>query len=693
MRFVEKIVLIPSNVFIRQATLVALLSVMGLLAACSPDSAEQAADEPAAAEAMEAETGKTAAVETAATDEQQVTKRITREGVVVEFSTKPTDPDKDTVMAADWADVTFRITDANTGEPIKGRYPAAWMDLSETWEARGEKVLTCDERVRTYLQGIVGVRPMIDLNSHFLLVLNADASISVIDPAVGITGITNLFAQINFDRPGADWAKTEDQKNIFVSMPLADQVALIDTETFKVVKNIDAGYEPTRAELQNDERYLWIGNNTLESHHSGVTVIDTAAHEKLAFIETGKGHHEIAFTDDDRYAFVSNRDSGTVSVIDVQSLKKVKDIETGPVPIALAFSPLGGALYVADGKAGTVTVVDTGSLEVRSRMQAKPGLGPIRFSEDGRWGLVVNPFENEVIVIDASSDELAHTLKVGSKPYQVTFTRSFGYVRSLGTQDVALIPVSELDGDETPPVTYIPAGQNPPGVAAQISIADAMIPSVKQAASYIVNQADGTVHYYMEGMAAPMGAFRNYGHQARAIEIVDRSLGEVDPGVYVGRVKIPFEGIYDIAFMMDTPRFLHCFSAEVAPNPDFAPTKARMAIEYETTERNVPVGTEATVRFQLIDPRTGLPVMDIADMQVLYYRSDGRGRTRVPATPTKDGFYEATVRLDKLATYYIYVGANSIGLNYSDLPFFSMWTKPAEAGDKVPAGQAKTTEG
>ena len=683
---------IPMNAFIRRATLVALIAATGLLTACGPDT-DQAAGQPPVTETAVTETAKTEAVEQAPADEQVNVSRITREGVIVEFQTRPTNEDKDKVVAVDWADVSFRITDASTGEPIKGRYPAAWMDLAETWIARGDRVMSCDDRVRTYLQGIVGVRPMIDLNSHFLLVLNADTSISVIDPAVGITGITNLFAQINIDQPGADWAKTADQKNLFVTMPLADQVALIDTESFKTVKNIDAGYEPTRIEFQNDERYLWIGNNTLESHHSGVTVIDAVEHKKLGFIETGKGHHEIAFSNDDRYAFVSNRDSGTVSVIDVRSLKKLKDIETGPVPLSLAFSPLGRALYVADGKAGTVTVIDADSLEVRSRIQAKPGLGPMRFSEDGRWGLVVNPAEDEVVVIDASTDELAHTIKVGKQPYQVTFTRSFGYVRSLGTQDVGLIPVSELDGSEKPPVSYIQAGQNPPGIAAQISIADAMIPSVKQAASYIVNQADGTVHYYMEGMAAPMGAFRNYGHQARAIEIVDRSLSEKEPGVYTGRVKLPIEGVYDVAFMMDTPRFLHCFSAEVAPNPEFAPTKARMVVTYETTERNVPVGTNATVRFRLIDPRTGLPVRDIADMNLLYYRSDGRGRTVVSATPTEDGGYQATVKLDRLATYYVFVGARSIDLGYSDLPFFSMWTKPAEAGDKVSAEQAKTAEG
>ena len=41
--------------------------------------------------------------------------------------------------------------------------------------------------------------------------------------------------------------------------------------------------------------------------------------ERLSFIPTGKGHHEIAFSGDDRHAFVSNRDDGTVSVIEVKS--------------------------------------------------------------------------------------------------------------------------------------------------------------------------------------------------------------------------------------------------------------------------------------------------------------------------------------------------------------------------------------
>jgi YVTN family beta-propeller protein len=618
--------------------------------------------------------------------------RVTREGVVVEFAATPTDADGERVVAADWADVTFRITDAATGEPIKGRYPAAWMDLAQAWQAKGDKPMSCRERVSTYLKGIVGVRPMIDLNSHFLLVLNRDASISVIDPAVGITGVTNLFAQVNLARPGADWAKTEDQKRIFVSMPLAGKVALVDTETFKVAAEIEAGDEPTRTELQGDERYLWVGNNARAPGASGVTVIDTADLEPVAFIPTGKGHHEIAFSDDDRYAFVSNRDEGTLSVIDVGKLAKVADLETGPVPISLAFSTLGKALYVADGKTGTLSVVDPETLKVRTRIQAKPGLGPLRFSEDGRWGAVVNPAEDTVSIIDASTDRLVHRIPMGPQPYQVSFTRLYAYVRSLGSEQVGLIPLSNLDEAARPEVKYFPAGQGAPGRAAGISIADSIVPSVKEAASYVVNQAEGTVYYYMEGMNAPMGAFRNYGHDARAIEIVDRSLGEREPGVYRGRVKLPVEGTYDVAFMMDTPRFLHCFSATVEPNPDVRRTKAPLTLEYQIARRSVPAGGSASVSFRLSDPVTGESLPDIADLTVLYYRSDGRGRTEVPAKPLGDGRYQAEVKVDSVATYYVFVGSRSKGLKYTDLPFASLMGMPAAAAE-VGATQPRTEGG
>jgi YVTN family beta-propeller protein len=641
------------------------------ITAGSPAFAAEATAEPA----VDADEASVESSATAAQNEEQSPNMIHREGVKVEFSVTPVKGPK--LIASDWADVTFRITDENTGEPIKGRYPAAWMDLGEAWEAKGGRPMECRQKVETYLKGIVGVRPMINLNDHFLLVMNRDSSISVIDPAVGITGVTNLFAQINLDRPAADWTKTADEKRIFATMPLASQVSLIDTEDFKVTDVIDAGYNPTRVELQADERYLWVGNNSAKPEDSGVTVIDTADLTPVAFIPTGLGHHEIAFSDDTRYAFVSNRDSGTVSVIDVQGLKKVKDIETGKLPISMGFSSLGKALYVSDGKEGVVTVIDPESLEIRKAIKMMPGLGPLRFANDGRWGVVVNPTENAVFIIDAATDTHTHTIPVGSQPYQVNFTKFYAYIRSLGSEQVGLINLNELDGQEVVQVQYFTAGSIPPGRAAEISIADSIIPSVKEAAAYVVNQAEGTVHYYMEGMTAPMGAFRNYGHEARAIEIVDRSLTEKAPGVYTGRVKIPVEGIYDVAFMMDTPRFLHCFNASVEPNPLNADKKKDViGVEYLHKDYRMAVDKNTAFKFRLINTGNGNPVSGLSDVQVLYYAVAGGTRKVVPAKPIGDGIYEAEIKMDMVTTYYFFVGAPSANVKFNDLPFASLIALP-----------------
>jgi YVTN family beta-propeller protein len=641
--------MVAAHSLIRRAALVALTTLF-LASGCSREAGPEAQEDP---------------------------NTITREGVNVEFSVLPLSG-AGRVTAESWADVTFRVTDAGTGDPIKGRFPAAWMDVGEAWEAMGERPMTCKDRVATYLQGIVGVRPMIDLNSHFLLVLNRDNSISVIDPIVGITGITNLFAQVNLSRPGADWVLNGDNKRLFVSMPAAGKVALVDTEAFKVSHEIEAGEQPMRVELQRDQRYLWVGNNAPDPERSGVTVLDAQDLNAVAFIQTGPGHHEIAFTDGDQYAYVTNRDGGTVSIIDVQALDKIAEIETGPRPMSVAYSALGNAIYVTDADAGTITVIDPDTREIRARMEAEPGLGPLRMNRDGRWGMAVNASTDTVFVIDASSDRLAHAISVGKQPYEVNFTNALAYVRSLGTQDVGLIPISELDGAETPPVTYIPVGQRPPGIAGEISIADSIVPAVNQAAAaYIVNQAEGTVSYYMEGMGAPMGSFRNYGHETRAIAIVDRSLSEVSPGVYRGRVKIPVEGIYDVAFMMDSPQFLHCFTAKVAPNDLGTDEGAgELAVKYEINDRNITIGEPSTVRFRLEDRATGEPVGDVADVSVLYYRSDGRGRTTVPARPLGDGLYEATVEATMLATYYVYVAAPSKKLDYSDRSLLSLMARP-----------------
>ncbi len=618
-----------------------------------------------------------------------VSERITREGLSIEFSARPVAGHAlkgGEITEGDFVDLTFRITDAGSGDPIQGLFPGAWMDMGQLWTdridaERGGKTrpMSCKERVGLYLQGLVGIRPMIDLNSYYLLVLNRDPSIAVIDPIVGITGITKLYAQVILKRPGADWVKTEDQKRLFVTMPVADMVAVVNTETFRLIQNVPAGDNPFRIKLQPDGKYLWVGNDSWKEEESGVTVIDADTMERKGFIQTGRGHHEIAVSDDSRFAFVGNRDEGTVTVIDIAALEKVKDIETGPTPISLAYSTLAKTAYVADGEKGTITVIDGVSHDIITSIEAKPGIGPMGFTQDGRWAVAVNSLEDAAYVIDPSTNRIIHIVTVGDEPYQVAFSRSFAYVRSLGTERVSMIDLTELDKEEGPPVTSFPAGQTPPKVAKDITPADTIVEAPGEAAVMVVSPGDDTVYYYMEGMNAPMGNFRNYGHRPRAAQVIDRSMQEREPGIYGSIVRIPEAGTYDVAFLLDSPSILHCFGLTAKKNPLLKRTGPPLDVEYLTEKRKATVGEAVNIRFRLTDPESGDPLPDLAGVSVLQILAPGTDTWEHTARHVGKGIYEADLTLSRPGAYYLYVGCSSLKVKHRDLPYFTVVAYPGEA--------------
>jgi len=633
---------------------------------------------------LAATAGLAAETDAAAGPQQVNTGHIERHGVQVDFKATAVGPDAANrpIRAGEFARLEFTVTGAEDGQPLQGVYPGIWVDLVQTADGERKGVsLECKTRVSQYMQGLVGMRPMIDLNSYFVMVLNRDPSISVIDPVVGITGITSLYTSIPLKRPGADWAKTGDEKTMFVSIPRSGEVAVVDLDTFKVTQYIPAGKLPVRTVLQPDARYLWVGNDGERGQPGGVTVIDVASRAVAANLETGAGHHEITVSDDNRTAFVSNRDTGTVSIIDVATLSIVDTIETGPVPIAMAWSSLSKSLYVADGGSGEVVVIDGARRAVLDRLATKPGLGPIRFSNDGRWGVLVNPNENEVYVIDAATNDVAHTIGIDSKPFQIGMSDTFAYVRSMDTEQVSMINLQELNRGGQVIVNRFAAGSFPPGQVRDLGIADTVVPAVLEAAMLVASPADATVYYYMEGMNAPMGAFRNYGHEPRAVQIANRAMKEVSPGVYASIVKMPMAGKFEVAYLNETPNFLHCFEMEAQTNPNIVAGHKDLDIEYLLGGQRATAGETLKLRFRLTDPKTGMMQEGLDDVMVKYYRAPRFDLAQVPARHVNDGVYEVDLPIKAAGAYYVYVSVASRKIRYDDLQYLTLMAvaQPATA--------------
>ena len=543
-----------------------------------------------------------------------------------------------------------------TGSPLSGSRPAVWIDARA---GKPTDAKQCHEKINSFLQASLGSRPSIDLNSYYILALNDEASISVIDPLLSF-GASKLYTLVLLKSPGMDWLLSKDGKRLFVTMPAAGQVAVVDTSTWKVIANVDAGTNPTRIVLQKDEKYLWVGNDGVGNDatagaESGVTVLDAGLLKPVARIATGMGHHEIALSDDDRYAFVTNQQAGTLSVIDVQKLAAIREIKTGANPVSLAFSKKSNAVYVAGEDDGSVIAVDAASHDVIARMTGRPGAKSLRFAADGRWGFLANPRQNTVQVFDSASNQFVHTVTIDKGPEQIAFSARFAYVRARGSEQVSMLPLDELGKGKTLVPADFPGGQLAPGEFSGPVAADAIVPSPEGGAVLVANAADKTIYYYSEGMAAPMGNFQNYGRSPRAVLVVDRSLREVAPGTYSTTVLLPHSGTFDVAFLLDSPKVVHCFELSVQPNPALKKqTQVAMKMEPLPQQSGLRVGETYHLRFKLTDPETGQPVPALKDVMVLTFLAPGIWQKRQWAKPLENGLYEAEFMVPQPGAYYIF---------------------------------------
>lgn len=597
------------------------------------------------------------------------------QGVSIEFNVAPIRTSETrSLLAGEEAQLGFKITSSNGSVPLSNLRPVAWIDQRPGKETSEPKV--CREKVQAFLQASFSKRPTLDLNAYFVLTLNEEANISVLDPLSGFGG-SKLYNLIALPDVGEDWVMSPDQSRLFVSMPAINQIAAIDMATWKLVAAVHAGARPNRVALQHDGRYLWVGNDTTGEAESGVTVIDTSTLKVAAQIATGAGHHEIAFSDDDRFAFVSNKQDGTLSVIDTRKLATVKNITIGQLPIAVAFSSLSKAIYVANEGDGTIAVVDVARLEILARIKAERGLRTLRLQPDGRFGFALNPVSNTAFVFDLPANKLVHKIPVGPDADQITFTRQFAYVRSSGSEFVNMIKLADLGKEAA--LSRFPAGQKAPSEVAARSLAAAIVPAPEEGAVLVANPADRMIYYYSEGMAAPMGSFQNYRRIPKALLVLDNGLRETSRGIYSTTIRLDTPGHYDAVFLLDAPRAVYCFDFTVDQNPakpkhQIASLKARQL----TTESPV-VGETYKLRFKIEDEASKDTRNDLGEVRVLVYLAPGIWQERMAANELGDGVYEISFVPPRQGVYYVHFGIPSLNVPFSQIFPLALETKTAVA--------------
>ncbi|MCB1054007.1 MAG: cytochrome D1 [Acidobacteria bacterium] len=606
---------------------------------------------------------------------------IEEEGVQIRFAIERIGDGSGPLAEGDQVRVRFDVTDTASKAPLSGLYPAAWMDRVPTG-VRYERE-TCEEKVSTFLGGSLFSQPELNLNVYYVLALNDDATITIVDPLFGF-GSTKLLALVELEARGEDWVLGPKGRRLYVSMPAAGKIAVVDTEIWKVVADLDPGFAPARLALGASGRQLWVSDDG-SSEGSGVAVFDLETGILAARLATGAGPHDLLLDPADRFAYVSNFGQGTVSVIDARTLTRVADVPTGPSPSSLAFSSAAGTAYAVDHNAGTVTVLSPTRGAI-ARIEAKPGLGEMRFAPDGRFGFLVNTDTDQLRILDASRQRIVQTGSTEKGPHQVTFTDELAYIRHLGSELVLMVPLDEV-GREGQPISVVdfPGGQRPPAVGAALLPAASIVQAPGAAAVLVANPADKIIYFYKEGMAAPMGSFQNYNRQPLAVQVVDRSLREQDPGSYETTVQLRRPGSYDVAFYLDSPELVHCFQLEVAADPvreqERQAALPKVRIEPLIASRQITVGQAVNVEFRLLSRLDQSTVEGVSDLSTLTFLGPGLWQSRQVAEDRGDGVYGFSFTPPRPGIYYVFVGSESLGIKLQESRYLLLNAREASPAD------------
>lgn len=556
--------------------------------------------------------------------------------------------------------VTVAITDEASGKPMSGVFPNAWMSRQGNARPAAADAKRCRSRVASFASGSLFSRPDLDLNVYHVLALNADPTITVVDPHFAFGG-TQLLALVQLRSPGEDWALSADQSLLFVSLPDSGIVSVIDTLRWTTVRNLEVGPSPRRIVRQQDGAFVWVATD------DGVAAVHGDGSGVAFRIATGAGPHDLALASDNRFAFVTNRDAGTTSVIDIHTRQKTADVASGKSPVTVAYSSRSAMAYVGSDADGAITVIDPRQPTAPRAIAASAGLRQIRIAPSGGHVFAVNPTANVVQIIDAALNRLVQTADIQGGPFEVTFTTDLAYVRQLRSELVTMIPLTGIGGGQPVAVADFPGGERPFGVRTRATPADGVVQAPGERAVLVANAGDRAIYYYQEGMAAPMGNFNNYSHEPRAVMVVDRTLREAAPGVYRTAARLARPGSYDLALLVNAPRLIACFDVRVDVNPVLeAQRRPAVRLEPVAVPSLVRVGEPVTLRVRIVDSATGRAREGLTDVRALISLAPGQWQARAPLRALGEGEYALEFVSPAEGVYSAYVESPSAGLRLNN---------------------------
>jgi YVTN family beta-propeller protein len=271
-------------------------------------------------------------------------------------------------------------------------------------------------------------------DGHFVFVGNMqDSTVSIIDVRDGreVNRISGFFEPHGF-------SALPNGSKVYVSSHGAHEVAVLDVSG-RVLKRLAVG-DVGRVAARDPQKYLselnGIANPTLtrdgafayaaDSDAGALAIIDTQTDKVVKTLKVGSQPWRAYNSPDGRWMLVPNNGDATVSVIDTTSQKIVAKLNAGSDMTGINFAAGGSKAYVISRGDAAVYVFDmkTFGLVTRLKIGSNLALETAATTADGTKVYLASSSDDAVYVINAQTDQVKRIADVGRYPWGVSILAS-----------------------------------------------------------------------------------------------------------------------------------------------------------------------------------------------------------------------------------------------------------------------------
>lgn len=236
-------------------------------------------------------------------------------------------------------------------------------------------------------------------------------------------------------------------------------ILVIDAKNGNILSKTELPKPNHNAIFSPDGKEIW---TTLMEHHGKTLIYDASTMALKNTILVGEEPAEVTFSANNKYAFVANGGSNTVSVLDILEKKVIKTIAVGEEPVG-AWLGVDGRMYVDNELGQSVSIIDVEKLEVIEtvKLEFKPGYVAYNQLLNEMW--VSNAGQSYVhyFVRENNTWKKKGSFQTGLDAHAIAFTKDWkiAYVTNQGNLSVSVIDVISHKK-----IKDIQVGQKPNGI-------------------------------------------------------------------------------------------------------------------------------------------------------------------------------------------------------------------------------------